>query len=273
MSDSLTHEIIRTIVARILLSKNFSTASESSLDILVDAVIKKACDISQATARRSTHCGRTISNIYDVIFALDEIGMPIQYLMKTLNEDARRPTVKPYEYLISPYPIKPSCLAFNKKVYQNDKQVVPFRANSSIRYFAPVPQNENRHIPPFFMEIPDPVTYNENEAPDKQTEEENKTFEDFRERDQKESKEVLAQLNKSNSNVQDNQKMFELDLIEIPTIKNPAGKWDGKDETPLMVKENKARVKLDPEFIAEIYQTPSKDQKEIKDSKESKQNK
>ncbi|OHT01827.1 hypothetical protein TRFO_07394 [Tritrichomonas foetus] len=122
MCDEFTHKIFRTLIARTLTSKFrnhngvecFKTASESSIDVLVDATIKWIQDLARVASRRTSRCGRTETNAVDLFSALFESGLSFQELVKFYN-DFSLLAIQPYEYLISPYPV------FSTSKYYSDQ--------------------------------------------------------------------------------------------------------------------------------------------------------
>ena len=344
MSDAFTHQVFRTAIARSLKMFRYQTASESSLDILVDATINRISEIASEAARRAACCGRTEANAYDLITALSEYDISLQALFSLLMNLHKYPSPT-YEYLISPYPIAKNSdfykhqintinqlISAKNKNYQAPSQMtyqaqaqltadsivndifVPFRSNTTINYFAADnilntslnnPNSQNNHpinqinpnsfgnmsnmigtnpilsnsntisnpqsisvddnapknndyIPYFYSNLPPEYTYDETPMSDSLSEGEALILAKSREDDQRESKESLAQLNKSsvNDKLYDSSE-FELNLLKPPEIDKPIGKFAEKSGAYQMDGENPG---IDPEFM------PKLDSKDVNNS-------
>lgn len=313
---------------------HYQTASESSLDILVDGIINRISEIASEAAHRAACCGRTEANAYDLITALSEYDISLHTLISLLMSLHKYP-IPTYEYLISPYPIAKNSdfykhqtnsinqllSAKNKNyqppsqmTYQSQAQVaadsiindifVPFRSNTTINYYAadnilntslnnsanshpinqinpnsfgnmsnmigtnPILSNSNTisntqsisvddnapknndYIPFFYSNLPPEYTYDETPMSDSLSEGEALILAKSREDDQRESKESLAQLNKSsvNDKLYDSSE-FELNLLKPPEIDKPIGKFAEKSGAYQMDGENPG---IDPEFMPKL---------------------
>lgn len=343
MSDAFTHHIYRTNVVRSLKLYHFKTASESALDVIVDATINRISEIAREASCRAAYCGRTEVNAYDLIISLGEFEISISSLFAMINS-IKQVLIPPFDYIISPYPIvsfseyyKKQAMMINQalqkksghsnysqtanqfNLQQNIQTItdsiindifVPFRSNTTISYFsaeniintqlnnsnnnnnyninqpntgminlmagngliantnsqAPSADDEssklNDYIPYFFPKLPPDYTYDETPMTDSLSEAEASILAKSREDDQRESKESLAQLNKSSlsDKLYDNSE-FELNLLNPPEMNKPIGKYaDNKSGIYQMEGENPG---VDPEFM------PKLEAKDVNDSLQS----
>lgn len=341
MSDAFTHQIFRSVIAKSLRLLHYQTASESSLDILVDTIINRISEIVREAAHRAAYCGRTEANAYDLIISLSEYDISFNYLVNLIMNLNKYP-IPTFDYLTSPYPIatisnfykcqipyiSKTISEFYKykktqNIYQTTGQptiqeqskmivdsivndiFVPFRSNTTINYYSssyiinpplnnsntnnfnmaqsntntipgisvigsnplnPNPQmqtpdetqNQNSCIPNFFSRLPPEYTYDETPMTDSLSECEAAILEKSREDDQRESKESLAQLNKSSlSDKSYDSSEFELILLKPPEIDKPIGKYADKSGVYQMDGENPG---IDPEFM------PKLDQRDVNNS-------
>lgn len=171
MSDDFTRHVIRVIVARVAEGCNFTTVSESALEILVDAVIERLSDYASTAGRIAAQGGRTQSNIYDVLTALSRYDES----METLTEFHQSSYIPQFEFLVEPYPL-PRFPKFYASQASNNTQAhgaptppsitLPFRANTTLTHVqmqngVPV---KDKHIPQFFPNFPNMYTYDQTPA-------------------------------------------------------------------------------------------------------------
>lgn len=350
MSDAFTHQIFRTVLARRLKFFKFTSASESSLDVIVDATINRITEIAREASNRASGCGRTEANAYDLIISLNEYNIPFSELIR-MTQDLNRFQIPPYDFLISPYPVvsnssfyRSQTIPINKKAqqsapqsssnYQQNQQnqsnayqqqahssvdaiandiFVPFRSNTTASFFSPnvvvnnninadsnpnpagnpnvitapnlsnimsnsgtdPSQNDNSktlpYIPQFFSKLPPQYTYDETPMSDLLSPGEASILDKSREDDQRESKESLAQLNKSSLKDQlFDDTDFELNLIKPPEMDRPIGKYAEEKKSGIYQMEGE-NPGIDPEFMAKLdlrdinnsLQSPSKDVKSM----------
>jgi hypothetical protein len=70
MSDEFTRHIFRIILARAAQTRDFTSISEITLEIFIDAVISRLSDFARTAASIASHCGRTDTNGLDVFAGL-----------------------------------------------------------------------------------------------------------------------------------------------------------------------------------------------------------
>jgi hypothetical protein len=160
MSDEFTRHIFRLILARAAQTKEFSSISETALEILIDAVIFRLSAFARTAASITSHCGRTDTNGLDVFAALSRHGETPESLSVYLRKGEHIPA---FDFLVDPYPLARLPRLFSSPSQQSGTApAIPFRANTT---FVPS-QATSKHIPPFFPAHPSRYTYDRGVQPD-----------------------------------------------------------------------------------------------------------
>lgn len=160
MSDEFTHHVIKLIIANAAMQRGITSVSGLALDTLIDAVIDRLSAYAHHAALTTTLCGRTDTNIYDVLSSLGKYGESIETLSGYLSGAN---TIPQFEYLVEPYPIPLPSKFYSKGTANQNSSAYPFRANMTYPLHHP---QANKHIPDFFSTIPNPCTYDRTVAPD-----------------------------------------------------------------------------------------------------------
>ena len=154
MSDPFTEQILKMVIAKVAKQCNFSTISETALNIFVDATIFYIQSISSKAGKITTHCGRTDTNGYDFFFALyHNANETPESLSHFLNRTTQIP---PFEYSIYPYPLP------MKTEYNTDK-IKPTSTPHPFRIYVPIRDKSGNcsHIPDCYLDFPPKYTYSQ----------------------------------------------------------------------------------------------------------------
>jgi hypothetical protein len=137
MTDSFTHEVMRVIIARIAMHMKITAMSESSLDLLTDAVIQNTTRIAAQGRRIAAHGGRTDGNAYDVFTAYQRSRQREDpTTLSRFLQGQSKSSVPPCDFLVKPYPL-PRRMAFSDldaSIMRGSPPILPFRSNTTIDY-------------------------------------------------------------------------------------------------------------------------------------------
>lgn len=229
MTEQFTHDIIQSIIAHVCSQNQFQTISQSAMETLIGAVIRFIEKISITASKITLNCGRTESNIYDVLYSMMENGInnPVQAIVQFMmfNENA----FPKYDYCICKYPLdvsiqfysyqKEAMMANYSRTQKPNEIFVPFRANTTIKYNSEQkttnPNNninkndtddnkekkEPDHIPSFFPKFPDFFTYDSIESETQTSNIDNDLQEELSKRREDDQQNIKKELSKL-SNIQ-----------------------------------------------------------------------
>jgi hypothetical protein len=136
MTDNLTREVFRIILAGVAKEKGYAFIAKFALEIPIDVVIERLSDFSRNAASISAHCGRTDTNSLDIFAALHRYRETAETLHRYLKRSDPFP---PFDFLVDFNPLPP--------FYSNGthRVPVPFCCNATV-----VTDPDHPQIPPFF---------------------------------------------------------------------------------------------------------------------------
>ena len=238
MSDPFTEQILKMIIAKVALQNDFSTISETALNIIVDATIYYIQTICSEASKLTTHCGRIDTNGYDFFHALYHIAHETPAsLAQFLNRSIQIP---PFEYQICSYPI-PSGIEFQRdKVKQ--ATVRPFRT------YVPIKDKTANysHIPDFYPDFPPQYTYSQGNMA-KEPSMDDAQIEMQRSKDQKKLQEQIDAISQNSDTKMQQSIKFESSLTKFVSnelVRKPTDLL----ESPIYIL-NGERRNIDPENL------------------------
>lgn len=253
MSDEFTEHVLKIIIAKVAMTKGFSTMSETALDILTETVIQYVKKVASETNKITTHCGRIDSNGFDVFNALNSTSSDSP---ATLCNFIQKEQVPPFEFFIEKYPLPRLSQFFTYQISRADGQkknikARPFRTHVPIKSNA---EGTKSHIPEFYPDMPKGYTANSGKMiPEPQSNEDDK-----RSDDQNKLKKEIDALSSSSSDAKRQQviefdsaltKLLSDELVMKPTdlLESPAYVLDG--ERPNIDPENLPMTKIEVQSL------------------------
>jgi len=135
--EEYSRAIARCAAAQISDAAGFEAVQESALDMVSELMLRFVSEIGAASHSYAELAGRTDTNVFDVLHALQELGMDLEQLRDHIDTEAENP----FNHPLPSYPI----------------QTAPKRAPA----FREKGEEPPEHVPAFLPAFPDERTYKE----------------------------------------------------------------------------------------------------------------
>uniref|UniRef100_A0A061RDE3 Transcription initiation factor TFIID subunit 8 n=1 Tax=Tetraselmis sp. GSL018 TaxID=582737 RepID=A0A061RDE3_9CHLO len=132
--EEYSRAIARCAAAQISDAAGFEAVQESALDMVSELMLRFVSEIGAASHSYAELAGRTDTNVFDVLHALQELGMDLEQLRDHIDTEAENP----FNHPLPSYPIQTAPPAFREKG-----------------------EEPPEHVPAFLPAFPDERTYKE----------------------------------------------------------------------------------------------------------------